>query len=298
MSKIPIIMFSGFLGSGKTTLLGRLLPDFAAGRRIAVLVNDFGKLSLDGALLRRCAVPVLEIAGGSIFCVCKQADLVKQLTGVARDLRPDMLLIEASGLAEPTDAAALLQNTFLRESFFLPRVITVVDAVNYPKLANVLPVLDKQIAVADVVIVSKCDLAETIPDEAVRKINPGAEILHSSRGGLSGRIDVNAFVECKSDVPLRLCNAATPGFSTVNWSGSLPEAELDALMTEFKDRLLRAKGVMNGRHLELVNGVFHWSDDAPKKDNGIFFALAGESAKEFLYRLKLRERKFNASGLL
>lgn len=286
MKRIDTILFSGFLGAGKTSLLGRLLPELAGGRKVALLINDFGMLSLDGALLRRYGVPTLEIAGGSIFCICKQANLIAQLTEIAENIHPDLLMIEASGIAEPTDTAALLQNTFLREIYFLPQVITVVDACNYPKLSGILPVLDKQIRIADVIVISKCDLAENDLTETMRKLNPDAVILHSDSEKLHGTLSLKPMCECCAGAPLRLCSSATPGFSVVNWSGNADEEALNQLLQEYRESLLRGKGVLNGRHLELVNGSFSWSNDAPDLPNGLFFALKGDGNEEFLRKLK------------
>lgn len=286
MKRIEVILFAGFLGSGKTTLLGRMLPELSLGRRTAILVNDFGKLSLDGALLKRCGVPTREIAGGSIFCVCRQADLIAQLTEIAETIRPELLLIEASGLAEPTDAAALLQNTFLREVYALPRVITTVDAVNYPKLARILPVIDKQVQIADVIVITKSDLAVTDLTHTLQARNPGAKILVSDKERLHGRLEWEPLRDCGVEAPLRLCSSATPGFSVVNWNGKADDGDLNRLMARYREVLLRAKGVFNGRHLELVNGEAVWSDDAPLADNGLFFALKGNRSREFEIDLK------------
>ncbi len=296
MKKIPVIMFAGFLGSGKTTVIGRMLPELAAGNKVALLVNDFGKYSLDGALLKTYGIPTLEIAGGSIFCICKQANLINQLTTIAENLHPDLLVIEASGLAEPTDTAALLQNSFLRDSFLLPRVVTVVDALNYPKLSKVLPVINKQIAIADIIVISKCDLASGEISENLKQVNPDAGIILSDREKLHGNIKFDHFSDCSQSASLRLCSTSTPGFSTINWDGSLPEEVLNQLMTEYRGRLLRGKGVVNGRHLELVNGSFTWSDDPPAGVNGVFFALTGDYGKEFLYRLKQKEKELASSA--
>jgi len=292
MKKIQVILLAGFLGSGKTTLTGHLLPLFASGRRIALLINDFGEFSLDNALLKKYGVPSKEIAGGSIFCVCKQANLVAQLTDIASEIDPDLLIIESSGLAEPTDAAALLQNTFLREKYALPQVITAVDTINYLKLERILPVINKQIAVADVIVLTKIDRANPEPIlTQLRLINPDAAILQSDAEKIYGELKLSEIKDTPANASLRLCATATPGFSVVNWRGdSIDENKLNALLDEYKSQLLRAKGVVNGRHLELVNGEYIWTDDPPPAYNGLFFALIGNAANEFRFRLARAER--------
>jgi len=289
---IDVVLFAGFLGAGKTTLLGRLLPSLAASRRAALLVNDFGKLAIDAALLHRYGVPMKEIAGGSVFCVCKQADLLRQLTDIATEIRPDLLLVEASGLAEPTDAAALLQGTFLREMYARPKVITVVDAVNFPRLSRGLRALNRQVEVADVLVVAKADLADTAPvEKLLRELNPSARIVRSDLQGLRGEIDWRSEGRVEADAPARLCATATPGFSTVNLAGADADAigfdNLNASLDAFRGVLLRGKGVLRGRRLELVNGTYTWTDDAPGElGEGLFFALKGDAAASFEARLR------------
>lgn len=288
---INVVLFAGFLGAGKTTLLGRLLPTIAGSRRTALLVNDFGKLAIDAALLDRHGVPMRAIAGGSIFCVCKQADLLRQLTDLATEIRPELLLIEASGLAEPTDAAALLQSTFLREMYARPKVVTVVDAVNFLRLSHGLRVLDRQVEVADVLVVAKSDLADPAPvEQRLRELNPAARIVLSDLNGLRDDIDWHSEGRVEADAPARLCATATPGFSTVNLSAADADAirleKLNALLDEFKDVLLRGKGVLQGRRLDLVNGTYIWIDEAPDAmGDGLFFALKGDAATTFEARL-------------
>lgn len=289
--KFEVILFSGFLGVGKTTLLGRLLPDLAKNRRLALLVNDFGAMSLDGALLKKYQVPTKEIAGGSIFCVCKQANLIQQLSEIANEIKPELLLIEASGIAEPTDTAALLQNTFLRDVYSLPKVITIVDTLNYFKLCNTLRVIDMQIKIADVIIVSKIDLADSEKlIEKLKTINGSAQIIQSDLHNLYGKIEFNHFDDVENEASLRLCATATPGFSTVNWSdtsGNLTIDKLNGLLDEYGSKLLRAKGILNDCHLELVNGEYTWTQDVPlDSKNGMFFALKDNLNKEFNQKLK------------
>lgn len=76
MKPINLLLLAGFLGAGKTSLLEALLPELTAAGRVAVLLNEFGSIALDAVRLQKFQLPVREICGGSIFCSCKQADLV------------------------------------------------------------------------------------------------------------------------------------------------------------------------------------------------------------------------------
>ena len=104
---LPTVLIGGWLGAGKTTLVNQLLRQ-ADGRRLAVLVNDFGELGIDAGLITGASDEVLELAGGCVCC-SYGADLVGTLRRVAaRDPRPDALLIETSGVADPAGLAWMI----------------------------------------------------------------------------------------------------------------------------------------------------------------------------------------------
>ena len=141
-NRIQVIMASGYLGAGKTTLLSYLLTsDLFAGKKIAVLVNEFGQLPIDGALLPKGDYFLAEINKGSIFCVCVKTDLLRDLDFIAREINPDILLIEATGVAEPRDISLLMDSPFLQQKYGESLIITMVDAVNFTKLSPILPAI-------------------------------------------------------------------------------------------------------------------------------------------------------------
>ena len=135
--KIPATIVTGFLGSGKTTLLRHLLAN-AQGRRIAVIVNEFGELGIDGELLRGCGIgcdengvengQLFELANGCLCCTVQEefAPVMEQLA--ARRDQIDYLVIETSGLALPKPLVQAFQWPALRNAFTVDAVITVVDA--------------------------------------------------------------------------------------------------------------------------------------------------------------------------
>jgi cobalamin biosynthesis protein CobW len=139
--KIPTTIVTGFLGSGKTTLLRHLLTN-ANGRRIAVIVNEFGEMGIDGELLRSCGIgcdengvpngeyvgQVVELANGCLCCTVQEEFApVMELLAARRD-EIDYLVIETSGLALPKPLVQAFQWPSLRNAFTVDSVITVVDA--------------------------------------------------------------------------------------------------------------------------------------------------------------------------
>src|SRR5574337_204530 len=98
---MKIVQIAGYLGSGKTTLILALSKQFAAeGTRVAILVNDVGAVPVDGAVMKEYGLTVKDIGGG---CICCQVSgsLLKTLEALARDVRPDIVIIEPTGIAVP-----------------------------------------------------------------------------------------------------------------------------------------------------------------------------------------------------
>jgi G3E family GTPase len=182
---IPIVLITGFLGSGKTTLLRRLAGQYH-DRTVAFLVNEYAHNDVDGRRLAQDAPNVQLLPGGSIFCTC----LVHEFIGVL-DLLPkrfggqlDAVVIEASGVANPTVTARLLHDAKLDTTYELRVVVSVVDPATFPTLLQSLPNIADQVRASDVVILNKCDLhdAETLDEAArlVRTLRPGAPLHRTS----------------------------------------------------------------------------------------------------------------------
>lgn len=189
-------------------------------------------------------------------------------------------------MAMPADTSLLLQHSYLRDIYALPQVLTVVDALNYPKLADILPVLDQQVAAADTLVLSKIDLAP--PEKSLqrlRKLNPQAPILYRDREKLYGQLQ---FGSVSSRAGARQLSVRAPEhLSVCNWQGEqLSESGLEQLLQEFRGELLRGKGVVNQRRLELVNGLWDWSPEAAEQKNALFFVLRGSVNRQFQQKLK------------
>ncbi len=154
---LPCVVVGGYLGAGKTTLVNHLLrhPD---GRRIAVLVNDFGDLPIDADLIRAASADVLELAGGCVCCSFG-SDLVGTLARVAaRQPRPDVLLLETSGVADP---AAVARSARLARDLAIDGIVVVADVETLRQRAAdpyVGDTVRQQLLVADLLLLNKTDL--------------------------------------------------------------------------------------------------------------------------------------------
>ncbi len=177
---IPVSIVTGFLGSGKTTLIGRILrdPGFA---RTAVIVNEFGQVGLDHALIARSDERLLALTTGCLCCAVRN-DLVETLLDLqarrqAGEAAYDRVLIETSGLADPAPILyALMTDPAVAETHTLDTLLTLVDTVHGEATLARHPEARRQVALADALAWSKTDLAAASPALLARvaALNPGA----------------------------------------------------------------------------------------------------------------------------
>ncbi|WP_207910430.1 CobW family GTP-binding protein [Crenobacter luteus] len=160
MKKTTVNLFSGFLGVGKTTALKALIARRPAHERWAIIVNEFGEVGIDGAALSDDGLPVAEIAGGCLCCVAGPQMTVTVATLLRRE-RPDRLLIEASGLAHAAGVIDELNEKPLGDALTVGAVLTVVDPRQFvnPDYARQ-PLYRDQVAIADVLVANKVELAD------------------------------------------------------------------------------------------------------------------------------------------
>lgn len=163
--RLPITLLTGFLGAGKTTMLNRLLSDPESGR-IAVIVNEFGEIGIDGDLIMRRDEEMMELSNGCICCESKD-DLVgalyslyKKRLGLEKpQIQFDRIVIETTGLADPIPLAQLFFTDMnLSLTFRMDAIVTMVDLKHVVGQLTNSPEAEKQIAISDKIIFNKRDL--------------------------------------------------------------------------------------------------------------------------------------------
>ena len=154
---IPINVISGFLGSGKTTLIRQLLANVPAGEKWAVLVNEFGEVGIDGALLADTGASIKEVPGGCLCCVTSAA-FSTGLNALIKQVNPDRILIEPTGIGHPAQIMAQLQAEHYQGVLDVKASVCLLDVRNLqdPRYLGH-PAFFDQIDQADVLIASKAD---------------------------------------------------------------------------------------------------------------------------------------------
>ncbi|MEG0693144.1 MAG: GTP-binding protein, partial [Oscillospiraceae bacterium] len=152
-----IYLITGFLGAGKTTFLKKFVKSQSA-YKMRIIVNEFGKEGVDGKLLSELPIVVDEINNGSIFCSCRLEQFEAVLETALLD-KPELIIIEASGLSDPTNIRKILSGQDKFKQATLLGSICIVDAINFKKVISTARVCKKQLSVSDLVIINKADIA-------------------------------------------------------------------------------------------------------------------------------------------
>ncbi|OMF49482.1 cobalamin biosynthesis protein CobW [Paenibacillus rhizosphaerae] len=184
MKKVPILILSGFLGSGKTTLLTKMLTTCVAkGMRPAIIMNEVGDVNLDGQLLEE-SVPMREMLSGCICCTIR-GDLGMEIKQLVDDLSPDLIIIEATGVANPMEIFDGVTEAALLVHVEIKAMITVIDAAHFMQWhrkgsGRTYHLMRDQIRCASMLLVNKSDLISTTELDEMKQIihlvNPVAAI--------------------------------------------------------------------------------------------------------------------------
>ncbi|MEG0805043.1 MAG: GTP-binding protein [Lachnospiraceae bacterium] len=186
--KTKLFVLTGFLGSGKTTLLTHLLTQMDVSK-VGVIQNEFGKLGIDGRILRDDTIKMVEINRGSIFCSCLKLSFIEALGELAK-MNLEYVFVESSGLGDPSNVEEILSavKVLSGEVYEFSGVICLVDGVNFFEQAQDLETVNRQLKHCHLALINKTDLIyeEQIKDleEEIRSINPACRIERCKNGNL------------------------------------------------------------------------------------------------------------------
>lgn len=256
---LPIILITGYLGAGKTSLLNRLLSE-AGGRKIAVLVNDFGSINIDANLIDAAIDGVVALQNGCICCslaVGLQAAIFKILK---HEERPELIVIEASGVSNPGEIGKTLNDEAMRQYAALELVIAVLDCeriLSYEQ--KELDLIYSQIKHADMVLLTKVDAASKDDVGHARKLieKTSSRALILEGGPENATLDLILGIETRK-AGMHASEPMTSGENAQSsmkadelyhsWSyrslASLSETDLGKVLKALPPRTVRGKGIV------------------------------------------------------
>lgn len=289
---VPVTLLVGFLGSGKTTLANRILSE-QHDQRIAVIVNEFGDVGIDGQLIVGVEDNVVELSNGCLCCTVQGdlADTLRQLLVRRRqtvDAQPfERIVIEASGLASPGPVLQrMLVDPALNAQVQVDGVITMVHAKHIVQQLEDNPEASEQVAYADHIIVNHCDQCEgdelAAAEAALHACNPHADIERATRAEVNVMSLLNKQTWDSERVKAALENGVlccdhahdhahehihTQGVGTLAFRAEAPmdlqrlTRWLLSLSKRMSNELMRLKGILNCQSHDqavVIQGVYQW----------------------------------------
>ena len=263
VKKAKVHLISGFLGTGKTTALKSLMEQKDPAEKWVIMVNEFGEIGIDGAVLSDSGIPVAEVAGGCLCCVAGP-QMGNTLKKMLADNQPDRILIEASGLAHAASVIDELKVPPFNELLEIGAVFTVVDPRQFVDPMYALQGLYKdQIGVCDVLVASKVDLCTPevmaqFHEQAAKLFPPKAKVVEVENASLDIEwLDIPV-VE-KSRYRLKALPDNTMGFQSQGFTfPSESEFDGERLTQFFNDLPQMTEGLVRAKGVFQVLGTWVW----------------------------------------
>ncbi|MEH6497394.1 MAG: GTP-binding protein [Pseudomonas marincola] len=243
---IPITLISGYLGAGKTTLINHLLSA-NHGRRIAVLINDFGAINIDAALIKERTDQAISLTNGCVCCSIKD-DLGEALDAQAsREPPPDLVVLEASGVAEPMRLARHAGNW---PGFELDAIVTLIDAETVQMRAQdkfVGQLVHSQIKSADILVLTKSDIVSSDRCQELRSwiagLSPDVSVITGDEGRRNPTLLIGIFATAPISRSMENYLDASK-FSTCHWNPRYPmnKQNLEDRLSLLSPTIHRVKG--------------------------------------------------------
>ena len=239
--RIPVLIVAGYLGAGKTTLINQMLS--TATTRIAVIVNDFGSVNIDAALIAERHEDTIELTNGCVCCVVGES-LTDVLFAISDRLQqPEAIIIEASGVADPSVVASYAHLS----GFHLAGVLVLVDAVNATNTSldtYVGVTFARQVRTADLVAISKSDVAT--PDQLLSTRNivtdlaPNTPVIDVDATALATLLQLSHSPDETSGAPLHALFTS----ELLDTSGITTDTSLQGFLNSLPSQTVRVKGIV------------------------------------------------------
>lgn len=280
--KTNLYILTGFLGAGKTTLLTSILNELS-GEKVGVIMNEFGKLGIDGKIIQRDGMELMEINRGSIFCSCLKLSFVQTMVKMA-DYDLKYLFVESSGLADPSNIGEILETVkdLRGDVYEYKGAICLIDAVNFAEQLKDLETVDRQIKHCHLAVISKVDLVDADTVEAhkakIREINEKAEIQTS----VQGKIDYEFLHRDLMQNQLAESEDSTntpetkPKTLSLSFQGTVHKEDLTRFINKVSGKAFRIKGFFlledGWNQVDVVNNRIDYKlSDSPEDESQLVF---------------------------
>jgi G3E family GTPase len=300
MEPIPVILLSGFLGAGKTTLLRHILAWESDLSDTVVIVNEFGKVGIDGHLVKNQGASVVELANGCICCTLS-IDLRTVLDRILTQLTPRRIIIEASGVADPTTIISAVQDLQYRDQLTMAHIITVLNADDWDVREVFGHLFYHQLQAAQVILLNKIDLigADSVSEmlHEIHEAIPGATVIPTLRC----HVDPETLWSSSADAPKKphlshyfqqQTNATALGFVAFDFETEelIDEDCFNRFIRQLPREVFRIKGPVRFRNdtklLNFVGGRSEWSEWSGDKQTRLAFIGINVNAEDVLHSLK------------
>ncbi len=297
--KIPVTIVGGFLGAGKTTLVNHLIKTGA--KRFGVIVNEFGDINVDGALIENMDEDgVTEFSDGCLCCAGRD-DLAEAMLKLSlRKNPPEHLLVELSGLADPVPVAQTVLEPQLRHIFDLDGIIGVADARNLEQTLQEVPEGAVQLAYASSIILNKTDLATPEQLETarnlVRQLNPLGVVTESINANIEAATQLTQSAFESDWQPNNHEHTHTKGISTFTLHQKEPldamawNAFMEEKILARPGNVFRAKGFLAFRQIpdeiifQAVREIVKVTKGAQRHEGNSSLVIIGRGLEESEYR--------------
>ena len=271
-------MVTGFLGAGKTTFLKNLLPLYR-GEKIALIVNEFGKVSVDGPLLSDLGAVMREVTGGSVFCSCRLDQFESALAEVTA-LHPGLIVVEASGLSDPTAVRVVLAGF---PDIAYMGCVALCDAPRVEAALATARVSAKQLAVSDLILLNKTDLVTGNQIADIKKLLstrfPKARLEETKYGRFLPEW-LDNLGDGAQAAPFSDSRDLTLQKAAIQLDEKMTRAQCASFLKLFVEETYRVKGFLKladeSVYVDCVGPSVSMEPCAPALCNNLLVALAGE----------------------
>ncbi len=280
--KTKLYVLTGFLGSGKTTILLKLL-DSLKGKKVGIIQNEFGKLGIDGTILRNDDIQMVEINRGSIFCSCLKLSFVQALAEMSKH-KFEYLFVESSGLGDPSNVEEILDaaRVMSGDQYEFKGAICLVDSVNFFNQLDDLETVHRQLKHCHLAVLTKVDLVNANMiikiKEKIREINPVCRIDVSSNGNLDLGFLHENLMQYKWAEGEETTNSeeTKPKTLSMNFDGVVEKEKLELFLRKIEADVYRIKGFFNlydsgWNQIDLVGKQIDYKPCNPQEKSQIVF---------------------------